>query len=469
MSVKTRWVILDDDSPALNYTGPWGRRTRFPQRTLGPCILQGRLMGLELLSSVWGEWEGEVLGTSPFVNCTVDGQNLKSDNRLASKDFNCSWTGEESNDGQPHTFHIQVGVPEGSNNSPISVSIDSVRFLPSPDFGPLNDPNAVVEYKHDDPLIEFVNGTWTSWPEEWPGTGVMANGSYSSARVLFNGTRITWVGRTLGGYGELRTTGQYSISGGPPHIFDFDPPAPGLSFDVARFETGSLSKGTHTFEVVYMGGPPPLLLDYLLVEGGNYVIEAEQPKTPSTLVASVLPTPSSHSRSGGGSTDAVVGSVVGVALFFGFSFLAWFLAERESARRQKKHKSTLPNSRDGTNPSAHPMVPSSAPDAMSQTPTSTQAPTDATRLPLSDVANDQRSQNDSTVPQGPQTADASVAGPSTIPPTSTVLHVQGAEAKHGNLSVAGNTSTIRHTITIILGEECLWESALRACIPPPAM
>ncbi|KAH6907444.1 hypothetical protein BKA70DRAFT_1489434 [Coprinopsis sp. MPI-PUGE-AT-0042] len=435
MSAKTRWVILDDNSPVLNYTGPWAEEpdssaylgTLHTTRATNGSRMSFVFNGTDIYLFGIAEWEGEGLETIPFVNCTVDGQNLGSDNRLASKNFNCSWAGEESNDGRPHSFYIEVGIPEGSSGS-TSVSIDSLRFLPSLNFGPLNDPHAMVKYQHDDPHINFVSGDWVPWPENWPGNGIMTNGSWSVTKIPFKGTRITWVGRTLRWYDELKTIGQYIVDGGAPNNFIFDPPEPKLPFKVTRIETGALSEGTpHTLEVDYlMLNSPPLSLDYLLVEGGNYLIEAQPPETYS------------RSQSGGGSTDAVVGSVIGVFLLFGFSFLAWFLAEREKVRNKKRYKSILADSKDAPNLSPHPTVPSSAPDAVSQTPNPIQAPTNTTRLTLSEGANDQRSQSDSMVLQGPQTAHTSALGPSTFPPTSTALQVQGVAAKQGNLSIAGH-------------------------------
>jgi hypothetical protein len=131
--------------------------------------------------------------------------------------------------------------------------------------------------------------------------------------------------------------------------FKLDPldPASDLTVrDVNLIEVGGLSASIHNLTVVFNGPSTPLVLNRLLVQGGNFVIEPEG-LTPSstTSSASVLPLPSdtftstkgqdvpSSSSSAGARIGAIAGGVVGGMVIFALMLSACFIARRKHRKR----------------------------------------------------------------------------------------------------------------------------------------
>jgi hypothetical protein len=123
------------------------------------------------------------------------------------------------------------------------------------------------------------------------------------------------------------------LDGGEPVTFKLDPLDPASDStvrDINFIEVGGLSANIHNLTVVFNGPSTPLVLNRLLVQGGNFVIESEGP-TPSSFTTSYgsvsIPLPSdtltstkgqdlpSGPPSAGTKTGAIAGGVVGGLVF----------------------------------------------------------------------------------------------------------------------------------------------------------
>ncbi|KAH6907442.1 hypothetical protein BKA70DRAFT_1223271 [Coprinopsis sp. MPI-PUGE-AT-0042] len=242
MPLHTRRVLLDNDSPALKYSGLWHAASdpsahygslRTTIATTGSIMtfellglfastfrMMGRRLtgwpaGTEIVLSGIAKWGSG--GQAPTATCTVDSTDL--DSPTPSKYFKCSWSGEESTDGgKPHVFRIEVSIPEGSGNdsAATSISIDTLQCLPSPDSGDLKDRDrkALVIYNFDVPISTIRLGIGKRLDP--PGEGVVVTEVGASATVLFTGS-------THASSGSERSSGQYWLYSGEPVNFILAP------------------------------------------------------------------------------------------------------------------------------------------------------------------------------------------------------------------------------------------------------
>ncbi|KAH6912150.1 hypothetical protein BKA70DRAFT_827313 [Coprinopsis sp. MPI-PUGE-AT-0042] len=366
MSARTRWVVLDGDSRAFLFTGLWS--TSEPGdtsahlgtlwTTTAPSGSSMRFwfneMNLFGIAKAGGSGEQR-----PTVSCTVDGNPTTSDDRATGESFACAWKGDETRDrnGNPHTFLLNVSIPEGSPSS--SFSIDSVWYLPAPDSGDLFDQGALVEYDHNDPHIYYTSGNWEPLADDG-GNAVVATQIGSSATVSFIGTKVTWEGWTPAGFGFGISTGTYWVDGGQAVTFTLNPPtspSDPTTHGIKLIEVEGLSAGEpHNLTVEYNGPSTPIVLDHLLIQGGDFRIDAGRP-TPSSVQTAILPpttgtsglsgsppgsssptatTQPSTSSSAGSSAGTIAGIVVGGLAFILFLALLGFLFARRKRKKAGK-------------------------------------------------------------------------------------------------------------------------------------
>ncbi|KAH6902398.1 hypothetical protein BKA70DRAFT_671150 [Coprinopsis sp. MPI-PUGE-AT-0042] len=359
MSVgETRWVVLDGSSSAFEFNGIWNAETDNSSHlsslwttTLDGSDMRFRFNGSELV--LFGKVKAGGGGRVPSARCTVDGTPTAPDPRATGESFACAWFGEDGDDSS-HTLLVNVTIPEGSGNSP-SVSIDSLWFEPSFDSS-LSGQEALVMYDNNDPHIDF-SGNWEPLTDD-AGTASVATQAGSSLSVVFTGTSVMWEGWRPVGFGTGQSSGTYSIDGGTPITFNLEPPDPsettsrhGIWLIVAE----DLSPGAHNLTVVYNGPSTPLVLDHLLVKGGNFRIE-ERPTPPqqgdsasinpstsaSTSPTSLSPSPSGVSPpSRSAPIGAIVGGVLGglVVALLAIGILIW---SRKRVKREKIAQQTSP-------------------------------------------------------------------------------------------------------------------------------
>ncbi|KAH6895074.1 hypothetical protein BKA70DRAFT_1439005 [Coprinopsis sp. MPI-PUGE-AT-0042] len=274
------------------------------------------------------------------------------------------------------------------------------------------------------PNIDYT-GNWKRLDS--PADGVEATQAGSSVTLIFVGTQVIWVAEWTppSGLASKRSIGQYWIDGGEPVTFnlipahDLDPPILGSN----HFKVDGLLEAAHNLTVVYNDPSTPLVLSYLLVQGGDYQMNAERPKTPPP------PPPPSDSSSGSVSAGVIAaGAVVGLALVT-LALLACFFVMRW---KEKIRETALANSNNFTYPFARPHPSSSTPEAARHSPRVAVNPS----LTPSNNAIDQQPHNDSTALQGPEAEHDPLAAPSTLA-VPTILRAHGVTTNQGDFTLAG--------------------------------
>ncbi|KAH6907441.1 hypothetical protein BKA70DRAFT_1223270 [Coprinopsis sp. MPI-PUGE-AT-0042] len=471
MSVQTRRVILDGNSTALTFTGVWTQESDSSaylgtltttsdaiEGTAGDSYHTMVFMfdGTEM--TLVGKARGRSSNAiSANIKCTIDFVPTSFDDPGTGENFACVWKGKKSTgfSGNFHVFSLTlpVAIPGVLQDPLESVSVDSVWYLPTPDSTPPTDLQAMVEYDHTDPHIVYTPENWEPLEDDG-GNALVATQAGSSATVLFTGTKVVWEGWTPAGYGLERSSATYWIDGSEPVTFDLDPLASDLDptvHGIKLIEVDGLSEEeAHNLTVVYNGPSTPLVLDRLLVQGGDFRIEDQRPTSSSQSpiapsITTSFGTPARPPRSslsatkpsipfdssGSVPTGAIVGGIVGGLALVTLA-LVWFFARRKREKRQAQ-----PPNRDGVPHfiASPPPIPILLPRTTAHTPRPnlpTANPWTTTRGP----ANHQQPQNDSsalrdTVGHGPP------AGPSTDLPAAHMQQLHGIATTQGDLTLAG--------------------------------
>jgi hypothetical protein len=164
---------------------------------------------------------------------------------------------------------------------------------------------------------------------------------------VISGTKVIWQGWTPAESDLGPSTATYWLDGGDPVTFELDPLDPASNstvHDVTLIEVGGLSPNmVHNLTVMFNGPSTPLVLNRLLVQGGNFVIEpgAPTPFTPTTSSTSVPPLPSDSITSTKGpdrpSPEVPVGKIAGsvVGVVGGLVFLALIIIARRKYQKRK--------------------------------------------------------------------------------------------------------------------------------------
>ncbi|KAH6907461.1 hypothetical protein BKA70DRAFT_1189443 [Coprinopsis sp. MPI-PUGE-AT-0042] len=343
--IRTRWVVLDGNSTAFDFTGEWTTEsdefahltTLWTTKNTSGSSMRFSFNGTEI--AVFGKARSGSGDASPTFSCTVDSTPITPDDKTeessTNENFGCRWQGSErTNDGRPHTFQLVVSIPEESTTQPPSFSIDSVWYLPSPDSGPVDDPQGLVEYKPNDPHID-CSGNWEPFKDG--GNSSYATEVGSSATILFTGTKVIWLGWTPD-FSSLstnwsRANATYWIDSGEPVTFNLDHPSASVNplvDGLKLFEVDGLSPAAHSLTVVYNGPSDALVLDRLLVQDGNFVI-GERPTLSLRRPSRSVP------------VGAIAGGIVGGLAFITLVLLAWFLVRRRRKTRDTPSSPTPSN------------------------------------------------------------------------------------------------------------------------------
>ncbi|KAH6907436.1 hypothetical protein BKA70DRAFT_1489419 [Coprinopsis sp. MPI-PUGE-AT-0042] len=401
MSVKTRRVVLDGNSPAFNFTGDWKQESENSAH-LGTlwttATTSDSSAGFSSHGMIFAFYGTEMIlvgkarrggdnAISTVLGCTIDGGTRTDiEDRGTGEDFACVWKGQESTEffGNLHNFSFAptLAIPGVLQSQLESVSIDSVWYLPTPDSPPVDDIQAMVEYDCTYPHIVYTSGNWEPLLDDGS-DALVATQAGASATVSFTGTKVVWEGWTPAGYGLERSSATYWLDGGEPVTFDLNPLASDLdptAHGIKLIEVDGLSEEVHNLTVVFNGPSTPLVLDHLLVQGGNFRIEDElrtsssqspthpfattttpgrpttrlTPNSSSSVAWPYLP---SDSPSGGVSVGAIAGGVVGGLTFVTLAFVVCFFA----TRKHKKPQTTPPKRDEVRRPTASPTAPSTTP------------------------------------------------------------------------------------------------------------
>lgn len=137
------------------------------------------------------------------------------------------------------------------------------------------------------------------------------------------------------GYPSGSSRGRYSIDNGPAAEFTIE----GLLLDGTTrfqqliFETPDMPMGSHNLSVTYLGASTPLILEYMLVQGGDLVFTGNPPP-PSNPAGDNKTAASDNDSPHKVSTAVIVGAVVGGVAFLLLIGLVIFLVRKLKRRRQ---------------------------------------------------------------------------------------------------------------------------------------
>ncbi|KAH6902406.1 hypothetical protein BKA70DRAFT_1435138 [Coprinopsis sp. MPI-PUGE-AT-0042] len=304
----------------------------------------------------------------PSINCYVDEQHIPPIYRsVEGKDWSCSWNGTDATASQgAHNFSINAAFPIGFGEDPESeATIDSFHYLPSASTQEFLTQGASVVYDNSDPHIDYT-GTWDSLRDD-DGEAVSVTARQgSSMSVIFTGNSVTWYGWLPAGQVPGRSSATYWVDSGDPVVINWEKPRLESTLRGMRlFSVTDLAQGAHNLTVAYQGSDSalPLVLDYLLVGGGEYRIEAERPTLPpqgsrSDTVPSTTPSPAS-STSQPSRAGAIVGGVIGALAATVLAALVLLWLKRRKSRTDDAD-GPLPTSTSFTHPTTVPPFSSSA-------------------------------------------------------------------------------------------------------------
>lgn len=150
------------------------------------------------------------------------------------------------------------------------------------------------------------------------------------------GTQITWISSANS---SCPGSGQYWIDGSEPVGLHFIPGSQAVPPIAGPFHfkvDGLLEDVVHNLTVVYNGSSSSLMLDHLLVQGGNYRIEPEWPQSPEAS-----PPPDSTSSPSSLSLAVIAGGTIGGAVVVALAILAYFLLRRSRKSKNDKKATTM--------------------------------------------------------------------------------------------------------------------------------
>ncbi|KAJ3515223.1 hypothetical protein NLJ89_g1899 [Agrocybe chaxingu] len=272
----TRWIVLDDTDPRIEYAGSWSEvDTRLFDNVGNFGATFG---GTQHLTATQGngfnfKFNGTsvlVQGTMPSVslgvatgvmwNCIIDGEvTTQPRSNVAMTSLNnfvlCRYDGLTPGE---HTFGVEV-MNNGANFYVDRLAYGALNSVPTP-------LNKVVQVGYDDRGIVYSGGD-TEWTT-YTAYARSLNSDDPGATVSFNftGTSVAWYTASPNGIVNA-SRASYQIDDEAPVTFDI----PG-GFDAPRlnqkyFHTPSRASGDHRLTVKYLGqrGQMPLSLAYMEV------------------------------------------------------------------------------------------------------------------------------------------------------------------------------------------------------------
>ncbi|KAF9527584.1 hypothetical protein CPB83DRAFT_815375 [Crepidotus variabilis] len=286
----TRWVIIDDTNPRINYAIPreWSaqRATSNVQGTSG--LPFNNTLHAAPASGLVQSFSFSFTGTSVAVYSVDNFLNISG---AASPEVECvidtinAHTTPPSFDGKAENnwelcsqYHMEdrqhtLTINSGSLNQ--TFLFDWIQYAPS-----LNASmeNQTVYIENFDPDIVYGSG--------WAGLGMWYSFTSNPNATLdfeFTGISLQWYGVIPEFRSRVPTTATYTVDGGPAQVLNLTGP-PDSSSNLENhqfFEISSLSMGKHKLSVVYNGDSTkaPLTLDYLVVQNGSLPYAPSPPNT----------------------------------------------------------------------------------------------------------------------------------------------------------------------------------------------
>ncbi|TFK30232.1 hypothetical protein FA15DRAFT_690843 [Coprinopsis marcescibilis] len=257
---------------------------------------------------------------TPTWRCFVDGepvedamQNLPNRTTQINNYGLCS---KSDLSAGRHTFSVEV---EASQELPFYADRISVRPIVE---RPPENPTVQLQPLDEDFL--YLSGTWSG-----PTGGDYRFTTHPGASVIldFHGTKVIWVSEALRDQPAGRSTGVYTLDDREPVVFNISGIGRGDDPVGSRvlFETDSFPAGKHRLNVTFLGYSAPLVLDRLVVEGGD-ILALGGTSLDSPFAKTINPPPPSKA---GAIAGGVVGAVVGLALLLG---LGWFLYNKKTRK-----------------------------------------------------------------------------------------------------------------------------------------
>ncbi|TFK30231.1 hypothetical protein FA15DRAFT_203912 [Coprinopsis marcescibilis] len=254
--------------------------------------------------------------------CSVDGELVE--NAMASLPTSTPQMnnfGLCSQSGLSNGRHLLSVEVEASEELPFWVDRISVR----PVIAQLP-PNSTVQVNPLDEDFLYVSGKW-----DGPEGGDYRFTTQAGASVIldFHGTKVIWVSETVRDQPAGTSTGLYTLDDGEPVPFTILGLARGEfnSGNRILFETDTFPAGKHRLNVTYMGFSAPLVLDRLVIEGGDVVpLGGTSPDSPFGK-ATVTTKPN---------VGAIAGGIVGgVAALLIILVSGWILYRKKLRRQQE--------------------------------------------------------------------------------------------------------------------------------------
>ncbi|KIM44373.1 hypothetical protein M413DRAFT_442367 [Hebeloma cylindrosporum] len=272
--MSVRWVAVDDNDSAINYSSGWTQTSGASWNNQGnfgqPFLntLHAVTGGSATFTYTFNGSSGKVIGTTnvktsgsvqdPVWTCQVDGATIPLSAPFAYVENNwvlCSWTNIAA--GQ-HTLKVTA------TSTSQAFLFDQFQYVPSPNAD-ITGANIVIS--NTDSAINYDSG----WKTLGGALSMMAPAAGAVMSLSFYGTGITWFGYIPVELPHGSTSAQYALDGGSPTTFTVPGSFGGVSqYSQLIFQTGTLPLGSHTLRVTSQGQTSltPLVLTWLVVQNG---------------------------------------------------------------------------------------------------------------------------------------------------------------------------------------------------------
>ncbi|PPQ99857.1 hypothetical protein CVT24_009608 [Panaeolus cyanescens] len=340
------WVILDDTSSEIQYSGAWTPITPTAdvnrRGNWGP-VFQNTLhsaTGISKLAYTFNGTHAQILGTTDdhgsqpplSLTCLVDGvRQAIDDGRNTRHNNHCFCDARNLSPSTTHTIEFSAEVPEGS-----SFTFDRLQYRPLQN-ATLN--KADLAYDSNHPQVRY-EGVWKSSDDR---TAKYTQVTGSKAIFTFKGTSLQWYAAFYPTFPQSESTASWSIDGSVPQSIPMRvllEKSTDLSHPLRNqllFEALSLSSDEHRLEVVFKGDATtlPLSLNSMVVQDGML--------SSSSSFASDNGSLSHNSGNVGLSAGSKIGIGAGVTLAFVLLlFLVIFIHLSPRARKTISTQNLIP-------------------------------------------------------------------------------------------------------------------------------
>ncbi|KAF9533801.1 hypothetical protein CPB83DRAFT_844537 [Crepidotus variabilis] len=338
----TRWVIIDDSNPRINYSEPeqWSAK----QSTSGDQGLTGLPFNNTLhaaTSKNHVRFSFSFTGTrvdvysvdnfvnisgvtTPSVECFIDNINSQMEPSSFNGNPANNWMmcSQYNLEDRLHTVIIDSLTTEQA------FLFDRIQYLPSSNS---TMENQTVYIDNPDPSIIYGPG--------WEGLGRWFSYTTTKGTALdfeFTGISLQWYGVTPAVFPGIPSTITYTIDGGSPQVVilpGHSNNSPNLS-NQKYFEISTLSMGKHQLSVVYNGNSTttPLTLDYFVVQNGSITYTPPPPVTYTPITNNTVEKHSTH-------IGAIVGGTLSAIIIVTFIVALLFFLRRRKLAAAKRNVS----------------------------------------------------------------------------------------------------------------------------------